>query len=730
MLHTVLQNVSRWSRPAALARLQAVLPVLLGAPIPLIVASTWMGYLTADRERVEARQAAFETTMQVARQVADELADEVRHATYLAETAAARGPDLVAFHHEAERLRLERPHWNVVALLNPDGGLVPDPFLLPGTALAALTDPADAGDALRAGRPSVGGVGPLGAIAGEQSVAVRVPILRDGELQHVLHVGLAPEAIRSILQEADAPEGWAGAIADARGNIVARTVPDRFAIPAPADHVLRAAVLQAHEGFYSRRTSDDVEIETVYRSVPDVPGWSVHFGVPGETLNGPVARATAMLAAGGAVSLMLAGGLTLLITRDIAYRRREAAERAALELKLSEDRGAVAIEAAELGTWRWDVARGRVTGSERACLLLGLSPAISRQRNAEWRVTDFLSAVHEEDRGSVEAALRECAEKGQPLEVDFRAMRTDGSVHWVRARGRSQAAFPTTRAMVHGVLGDLERRKRIEDERRSLLRRLAVAQEDEQRRIARELHDQVGQTVTGLSLGLKRLETTLEQQQLDQARRHVRWLQDLATEIGRDIHRASSELRPTALDDLGLQQALVAHASEWSARYGVAVDVQRVGPDRRLPAEVETVLYRVAQEALTNVLKHAAAGNVSIVLERGQDGLRLIVEDDGSGFDAEEVTARVNGQQPLGLSGMRERLSLIGGQLNIESQPGQGTALFIHVPLPPDASPGTVREGPVPGGPVPESRSPENRHLTAPLPEGPWQPARQAASHA
>ena len=238
--------------------------------------------------------------------------------------------------------------------------------------------------------------------------------------------------------------------------------------------------------------------------------------------------------------------------------------------------------------------------------------------------------------------------------------------------------------VVHGVLADIDPQKRAEAERVDLLRRLSEAQEHEQRRIARELHDQVGQTVTGLSLGLKRLERTLEKAPDSVAvTEQVHWLQELIGKIGRDIHRAASDLRPTALDDLGLLRALETYAADFSERFGIRTDLQMLGSTDRIPAEVETAAYRIVQEAMTNVLKHAAASSVSVVLERRRDELRVIVEDDGVGFDVNDVArADGDGRPRLGLSGIRERLSLLGGRMNLESTPGAGTTLFVDLPAP------------------------------------------------
>jgi two-component system, NarL family, sensor histidine kinase UhpB len=218
-------------------------------------------------------------------------------------------------------------------------------------------------------------------------------------------------------------------------------------------------------------------------------------------------------------------------------------------------------------------------------------------------------------------------------------------------------------------------RVQAESEKLDLLRRLVNAQEEERLRIARELHDQVGQDLTGLSLGLKSLEATLHD---EAGRGTLRWLQSLAVQMGENLHRTAWELRPTSLEDIGLVHALETYIGDWSERFGIQVDFHATGLDGpRLPAELETVAYRVAQEALTNVLKHAAARTVSLVLERHVDWLQIIVEDDGRGFDPEAAPAKGR----LGLAGIRERVALMGGTLTIDSSPAGGATLYVRLPL-------------------------------------------------
>ena len=159
-------------------------------------------------------------------------------------------------------------------------------------------------------------------------------------------------------------------------------------------------------------------------------------------------------------------------------------------------------------------------------------------------------------------------------------------------------------------------------------------------------------------------------------------LEKMAEGLMRDIHRLAWELRPSALDDLGLELALRRYATEWSESSGVPVDFHSNGMDgQRLPLELETALYRVTQEALTNITRHAWARRVSVLLERRADRVSLIVEDDGRGFDAGAMMQAPATQGKLGLLGMQERVKLVGGSLEIESAPGAGATVFVRIPL-------------------------------------------------
>ncbi len=209
---------------------------------------------------------------------------------------------------------------------------------------------------------------------------------------------------------------------------------------------------------------------------------------------------------------------------------------------------------------------------------------------------------------------------------------------------------------------------------RDALRRAVQAQEVERRRLARELHDETGQALTSILLGLSAVERA---ESAEAARFAARALRNLVVETLQNVRRLAVELRPSALDDFGLEPAL--RRLGQTVREGGDLDVQveaRLGA-HRLPADVETALYRIVQEALTNVVKHAGAAHVSIVLTRKQNSVLVMIEDDGRGFDATRPTV-----EGLGLLGMRERVELLDGSFQLEATPRAGTTLIVELPLP------------------------------------------------
>lgn len=228
------------------------------------------------------------------------------------------------------------------------------------------------------------------------------------------------------------------------------------------------------------------------------------------------------------------------------------------------------------------------------------------------------------------------------------------------------------------MVADLEsNRETIAENERArsrLLDQLITAQEDERKRIARELHDGVGQALSSIMLGASMIERS---DASPQTKSKVADLRVLTSETLMQVRRLGRELRPSVLDDLGLAAALDRYASEFALQYPeIAVDLH-CDLDQRLPPTVETSLYRVVQEAMTNVARHSHARRMSVLVARRNESVRIIIEDDGNGFDP--VATRKNGQS-VGIHGMAERADLLGGRLDIESNE-EGTTVYVEVPV-------------------------------------------------
>jgi signal transduction histidine kinase len=261
-------------------------------------------------------------------------------------------------------------------------------------------------------------------------------------------------------------------------------------------------------------------------------------------------------------------------------------------------------------------------------------------------------------------------------EAEFRLRHKDGHYIHVLSRGfpvRRHAGGPVVRIV--GTHFDLTRRQQAEAERTraELLARLVFAQEDERRRIAREMHDQFGEQLTTLEHGLANLLNACRDQPALASK--VEALQDVMRHLDRDVEHLVWELRPTVLDDLGLSAAITNYVQAWSARVGIAAELHAAGlGDERLTPQVETTLYRIAQEALTNVARHSRASRVDVILGRRPDVVSLVIEDDGVGFDPSATKTR-----GFGLLGMQERAALVGATLEIESSAGQGTTVLVRI---------------------------------------------------
>jgi len=357
------------------------------------------------------------------------------------------------------------------------------------------------------------------------------------------------------------------------------------------------------------------------------------------------------------------GRLVVAVIRDITGQTRaiQALQDRELHLRL-------AMDAANLGSAEIDVASGslRATDAIAARLLgFGEDPAL-------WKSTSFLAPIHPDDREHVGATVQSILRNDQVLDAEFRVVLPDGGVRWLYGRGRLRHGADGAPEAVYGVVMDIHERKLQEARMLELSQRVLVAQEEERRRIARELHDQVGQALTAALINLQLLPGGADSAPA----------QELRVTLGdvlQQVREMSLNLRPSMLDSLGLEPTLRWYLERQRVLGGFGVELACRGA--RLPPELETLVFRLVQEAMTNILRHARAQRVRVTVESDARHAVLTVSDDGVGFDPEEARLRASRGGSFGLVSMAERTQLAGGTLRFDSRPGQGTTLTADLPL-------------------------------------------------
>lgn len=351
---------------------------------------------------------------------------------------------------------------------------------------------------------------------------------------------------------------------------------------------------------------------------------------------------------------------------DITDQRR--AER---ELRESEERFRTMADGAPVMMW--------MSGVDKLCTDVNRGWLMFTGRSIEQELGNrWIEGVHPEDSQRCMSIYVEAFDKRMPFSMEYRLRRYDGEYHWITDAGSPRFLADGTFAGYIGCSVDIHDRKAAELARSELARRLIIAQEEERSRVARELHDGIGQELALLGIQLQRAASTSTKP--GQIYPAIQKLCSNVTAIGLQVSRLSHQLHSSELEYLGLSVAITKLCREFSEQYTIKVTCTCTNIPAQLDNDVALGFFRVVQESLHNIVKHSHAKDVEIEVTGGFEELTLLVRDNGFGFDLRESKAAAG----LGLTSMRERMRLIGGEFAIESSPGVGTTVRAQVPLPTD----------------------------------------------
>ncbi|MCU0591119.1 MAG: PAS domain S-box protein [Desulfobacterales bacterium] len=311
---------------------------------------------------------------------------------------------------------------------------------------------------------------------------------------------------------------------------------------------------------------------------------------------------------------------------------------------------------------------------------------------AELLSKPFLELVHPEDVAATRKAMRALSDGGQILDFTNRYRRKDGiyrQIMW-SAAAAGDLIYAAARDITEHIEAESTIRER-ERELQSLTGRMILGQEAERRRLARELHDDLSQRLAALAIEIGKLEPRIEDRK-ESILQHLRSLRDQTIRIAADVHHLSRRLHPSILEDLGLTKAVEAECNRFSIQEGIEVTFNDDNIPEVLPKDVSLSIYRIIQESLNNIAKHACARRAAVCLNASDSAIQLSIRDDGIGFDPAEVRKKPG----LGLSSIRERVRIVNGKHRITSEPEKGTIIDVTVPLKPEApqeEPGVLSEG-------------------------------------
>jgi PAS domain S-box-containing protein len=353
------------------------------------------------------------------------------------------------------------------------------------------------------------------------------------------------------------------------------------------------------------------------------------------------------------------------VVRDITERKRTESVLRQKDVELTE-----AQRIAQVGSWQWDPVNDAVTWSHELYRIAGRDPNLPAVSYAE-----HSKIYTSESWGRLREAVEETMRSAAPYQLDLEMIRADGTIRWVKARGEAQLDSSGRVVQLRGTVHDITERKFTEAALANTSRKLIEAQEQERTRIARELHDDIGQRLALLAVELQQLHQ--DPPNLPRVRSRMGELQKQTSQIATDIQTLSHELHSRRLEYLGIAAAMRGFCQEFEEQTKVKIDFKSHDLPSFLSPDISLCLFRVLQEALHNSAKHSGVRQVEVGLWGTPDEIHLKVSDSGAGFDSKAAKEA----RGLGLTSMEERLKLVKGTLSIESQPMRGTTIRASVPL-------------------------------------------------
>jgi two-component system, NarL family, sensor histidine kinase UhpB len=647
-------------------RLPAIVACIL---IPAMVIAGWLSNRSAASERAQIEKNVEQKVREIAIQIDRELAVARGVLSALASSQFLQTQDFEAFYRQASQISRELNMSIVLRDATTDEQII-------HTARPWGSPPVRGGPpvilddvSLASGQYIVSNVF-FGRALEQFAVGVRLPIRHNSGAVHFLGATIPAARFARILAEADLPAQRIATIIDRNNVIVARSQRHDDFVGKTLLSDLRARA-SGPAGTDAGENRDGIVYRWSWRRLEGAD-WVVSVGLPESVLAAP--SRLALLAYGGASTLLLAMAVGL----AYGLGSRLSIGALGIDRNPTRDEFRVLFESAPNGVVVIDHRDCIVLLNAQLERMFGYGREELRGKSIETLMPERFRSGHSRHRSEY---ARNPSARSMGIGRDLFGQRKDGTEFPVEI-GLNPIRTHNSNLVI-ATIADITQRRLATDrlnatlrERDELRRRFMQAQEEERLRLARELHDQTGQSLTAVMLELKSMEGSMTEADRNRLRR---LRQDLE-HMGRTLHQVAWELRPASIDELGLSSALANYVAEWTEQYGIETDFHCATPAiDELPTEIKTTLYRVLQEALTNVVKHARGATcVSIILERNGRLAQMTVEDDGSGFEISPLGGDGKG---LGLAGMRERLALVGGELEIDSSTGRGTTVFARIHL-------------------------------------------------